>query len=736
MLKQKKIWVGFSRPKALWLFLWACLVLPHVCGFAQTLSGQVLEKSTLEPIVGATVHILGSKKGSVTDSEGKFSLELTKNAKKIVVRFVGFGSDTLEIGQHSHMVVELRETELEGVKIEARRETLYNQPLSTQKIQVMSEAELQKAACCNLAESFETNPSVDIATTDAIMGIRQVQMLGLASVYTQITQENVPYGRGLASGLGLSLVPGTWVEAMQVSKGTSSVANGYESMAGAINFDLRKPFQSDRFFFNLYQNNLSRQEANLHLRQNLNKKLSTVLLLHADKTDLKIDMNHDGFLDMPLSNQFNVLNRWQYNSTKGWIMQAGIKVLTDKRESGQIHGQYKISMLTQRQEAWLKMGRRFSPYRSFGSIFNFQNQMLDNLFGTIKYSGNQQSLYANLIYESIISTSTHIYKTGLSYLQDNFSEQFDSLRFARTERVAGVFWEYKYSPRGNFDLVLGLRGDYHSLFGFMATPRLHVRYAPRLNSTFRLSAGKGYRTSNFLMENMASFVSQRQIFMPKLNPYPFAQEQAWNFGINLIEEWELGSREGSFSAEYYHTLFENQVVADLDRSPTELHFYNLQGLSYSNSYQFDLNQELAPKLSLRLSYRYLDVKTTLSEALREKPLVAKHRFFANLAYSWKSWKIDATANWIGPKRLPSNLGGSDFQPYSPGFYLFNGQISKTWWKEKLDTYLGIENALGFRQKDLIVSPQSPFSPGFDGSLSWGPPMGRVIYLGLRMRLKS
>ncbi len=703
--------------------------------FGQTLSGVVVEKSTQSPIFGASVHVLRTKVGAVTDSEGRFSLKLPKNATHLVVRFVGYGSDTLEIAGKKELKIELGEDELPAISIEAERPSMYSDPTGTQKIQIMAETELQKAACCNLAESFETNPSVDAVVTDAITGLRQIQMLGLASVYTQITQEGVPYGRGLASNMAMTMVPGSWVESIQVSKGTNSVANGYESTAGAINFELRKPFESDKIFFNLYQNNLSRREANLHVRQNVNDKLSTVLLLHADKTDMTLDMNHDHFYDMPLSTQFNVLNRWQYKAGKGWTMQAGLKALKDERESGQIHGNYKVNLKTQRQEIWTKIGKRFTPYSSFGSIVSLQNHQSNNSFGTTAYSGAQRSLHANLIYQSIISTNTHNFKIGASYQADEYRERFDSLDFNRLEQVGGVFGEYKYAPREHFDMILGLRTDYHNLFGLMVTPRFHIRYTPHPNSILRATAGRGYRTANFLAENMAAFVSQRRVFVPTTDRYPFAQENAWNWGINYTQEWELAGKEGSFSLEFYRTVFQNQVVADLDKSATELHFYNLRGLSYSNGVQADLEQQLAKKLHLRLSYRYLDVKTTLAEKLQERPLVAKHRVFANLAYSWRKWKADATANYMGAKRLPANLGGREFEGYSPAFYLVHGQISKTWWQEKLDVYVGVENALGFRQKDLIVAPQSPFSQGFDASISWGPAMGRVFYVGMRFRIK-
>ncbi len=724
------------------IFLLSVLIFICFSGWAQTaIKGRVIDKNTQKAIAGAMVHFLGSKQYTITDEQGVFELSSPRVYSHFVVRFVGLGSDTIAIGDKKAFEIELQDRSLETISIESRRETLFVDEQATQKVLIVQESELEKAACCNLSESFETNPSVDISVSDAMIGIRQVQMLGLASVYTQTTQESMPYGIGLLSGLGLSLIPGTWVESMQVSKGVGSVVNGYQAIAGQINFELRKPTESEHFFFNLYANNQSRLEANLHTRHLISPKVSTIFLAHGDMTQSRFDMNRDGFLDMPQSQQINLLNRWQFILPHGWESQIGAKHIGDGKLSGHADytrsDRYRVEMRTLYHEIWAKIGKKFAskPYKSLAGQYSYRHSELQNQFGLYNYYGNQNTWYFNAIYQSIIGTTTHKFRTGAGFISDHYHEQLDSMFFSRLETVGGAFFEYSYLPDENFSLVAGFRSDYHSLFGAMMTPRLHMRYSPKAGTTLRIAAGKGYRTANFLAENQAVLMSSRRLFLPEASGYPFRQEQAWNIGGNVLQEWELFGRQGTISGEYYYTFFSRQVVADLDKSATEVHISDLRGNSYSHSLQADLTYELLTRLDLRLSYRYLDVQMPLAGRVQQRPLVARHRAFVNLAYAVKSWKIDATLNWIGKKRLPANLGGEGFGTYSPGFLLLHGQISKAWLGGQLDTYLGTENALDVRQKALIVQPERPWTAGFDGSLAWGPAMGRMVYLGLRYRMK-
>ena len=190
---------------------------------------------------------------------------------------------------------------------------------------------------------------------------------------------------------------------------------------------------------------------------------------------------------------------------------------------------------------------------------------------------------------------------------------------------------------------------------------------------------------------------------------------AWNEGVNLTYNFRLKYHDGNIGVDFYRIDFVNQVVADLDKDPQKVYFYNLEGKSYSNSFQSEINYELIKNLDIRLAYRWYDVKTTFSSTLMTKPLIAKNRAFANIAYEFKKWKFDYTVNWVGPKRIPntsSNPLNYQFQSYSPDYFIMNAQVTRTFFKN-LDTYLGVENITGYMQHNLIIGYEQPFGNYFD-----------------------
>lgn len=645
--------------------------------------------------------------------------------------------------------------ELKEVTLKQKQATTRISMLDPMKKELISNRELLKAACCNLSESFETTPSVDVAFTDAVSGYKQVQMLGLAGPYTLITRENIPDTRGLASITGLTFTPGTWIEGMQLSKGTGSVVNGYESVAGQINIEWRKPFEEKEEFFHLngYQNSQGRTEGNAVYRHQFNEHLSTNLLLHGKSQWLKQDGNSDGFLDQPLDKQFVGANRWFWFGPKGIEIQGGVKGAYIENLGGQWNYQkdevrtysspwgYQSDL--RRAEFWAKIGKMFPgrPATSVGLQLSgiYHNQ--DAIYGMTQYLAVQKSFYANLIYQSIIGNTNHVIKGGLSSLIDVYDETLRWVNYARTESVPGAFMEYAYTMSPKFNMIVGIRGDYHNIYGAFATPRLHIRYAPFSKTVLRASLGRAQRTANILAEN-AGYMASGRTFMIRgtagsSKPYGLNPEVAWNTGINLTQKFMLDYRDGAVSIDYYYTHFENQVVVDVE-DPHYVSFYNLNGLSFANSLQAQIDYELLHNLNLRLAYRWYDVKTTYAGVLKEKPLIAAHRAFANIGYETRNnWKLDYTVQWIGSKRLPSlhDHHTNSFLPESasPTFWQMNAQISKSW-NEKIEVYIGGENLTNYMMHDPVMGAEHPYANGFDASMVWGPIMGANYYAGFRLKI--
>lgn len=718
--------------------------------------GQVFEKGEKRkrhPLPGVNLYWLGTSEGTTSDEHGHFGLPRTAKTDMLVISYVGFGADTVQVQEGKDIQIVLSGSVfLEEVEVRHRRKSTEISFVDPIKVQMIGERELMKAACCNLSESFETTPSVDVTFTDAVTGARQIQMLGLASPYIQIARENMPDVRGLSAIYGMAYTAGPWIEGMMLNMGTGSVVNGFEAIAGQINVELRKPENTDRLYLNLYANGMSRLEANANISQPVGKKLHTGLLLHAKNQKQSMDNNGDGFLDNPLNEGIVAINRWKFtgNGVEG---QFGVKGIFFNEASGQ-HGfrlgdevhaghHWGAQVNTRRMEGWFKMGKVFAakPYASIGLQLSGLHHRQDAFFGLRNYDANQSSAYANLIYQSIIGDTGHQFKTGLSFQWDEYDENLAAVSYLRNEWAPGAFFEYTYKHLEKFTAVAGLRTDYHNLFGLFFTPRLHLRYAPDEKTVLRASAGRGQRTASIFAENIGVLASARGIVIHSGDPdkpYGLDAEVAWNYGLNLTRELSVGQRTATLGIDLYHTRFVNQVVVDYDQNPQELHFYNLQGRSYSNSFQAQLDLEPLPRWDVRLAYRFNDVRIDFSDGLLEKPLLSRHRAFLNTAYATPNgWAFDFTLNWQGAKRIPgtaSNPEAYRAPERSPDFLMANAQVSKGW-KEKFELYVGAENLFGFTQKNPIIAADDPFGPYFDSSLVWGPVFGRNIYAGLRYRLQ-
>jgi outer membrane receptor for ferrienterochelin and colicin len=714
---------------------------------AQTVNGRILENDG-DPVPGVSLKWLEDQIGTQTDDDGFFKLPYPAQfPARMVINLIGYRTDTLTYSEikDSLILTIRRNAEMRPVEIVARQRATIISSVETQKVELLTQKEFTKAACCNLSESFETNATVDVSYADAVTGIKEVQMLGLAGIYTQITKGNQPLVRGLGRMMGLNYIPGTWVNSVQVAKGTGSVVNGYESIAGQINVEYLEPFtMKDKWLFNVYGNSLGRTEANVVSKLYSNDKWATAIFLHTSTLQQKIDRNKDGFLDLPKYLQLNLANYWKYDSKKGFEAQFGFQFVDDNVEGGQLQFNPKTDKLTAKSyglgirmsqiELFSKTGYVFKgkKYKSVGLQMMGVWHKQDSYFGIRPYIGEEHNFNANLIYQTKFIKEVHTFKAGASYMYDRFQERVDSNgHFQRTESVPGIFSEITLKKGSRMTIVGGLRLDAHNLYGAFVTPRLHFKYNLTEKLTLRVGGGRGYRVVNLYPENLNLLTSSRKIIRDK----DFRPEIAWNYGLSLTQKTEFWMESGTISLDLYRTDFQNQIVVDMDNDQMHTHVYNLRGVSYANTLQLQWNQSWFTGFETRLAYKFYDVRTDFEVGRLEKALVARHRIFVNLAYEIGRFSFDLTYNLFGPKRLPR----TDMNPehlrlpaYSPAYAIVNAQISykvKDW-----DFYIGGENIGNFRQSNPILSANDPFSPHFDTSFVWGPIVGSIYYVGIRFRI--
>jgi hypothetical protein len=736
------------------------LFIPYILFSQVTFRGMIMDRNNSKAnlgVDGASVHWLNTNVGAVTNAKGWFAISYKTEYKKLVISYLGYKTDTVTIRNLEplhHFITP--QSELEEITIKSKRNAVQKSTFSTVNMFTVNSEELLKAACCNLAESFETNPSIDVSFSDALTGTRQIQMLGLTSPYLLITQENIPSVRGASQVFGMTFTPGTWVESIQISKGAGSVVNGFESISGQINAELVKPFSDNKFFLNTYSSLNGRLELNTHFNQRVSKKWQTGLYIHGNYRGQKFDKNDDNFIDMPLANQINVMNRWQFtDAEKGWVSFINVRFLNDEKQTGEIEfnplidkgtaNNWGSEIDTRRFDTSAKLGYVFPelPFQSIGFQMAYSNHQQDSYFGLNAYDIQHQSVYSNLIFNSIIGDTRNKFKTGLSFTYDKFDELVNTSNFNRNENSLGAFFEYAFDNLDNFSVTGGLRIDTHNLLGIFLTPRLHVRYVPWEKGVFRASVGRGKRSANIFAENQQLFASSRQINIDDVggNIYGLNPEIAWNYGVSYMQKFNLFGKKGDITFDFYQTNFQNQVIVDWE-NPQEIAFYDLDGRSIANSFQVEASYNLAKNFNLRTAYKYFDITTDYRRGNLQKPMQPQNRFFANLSYETeleneKQWRFDATFNIIGKQRLPNtSINPVQYQlPESTDSYqLLNSQITRVF-SNRFELYLGGENLTNVQQKNPILASDDPFGSNFDTTIVYAPIFGRTFYAGLRFKIK-
>lgn len=629
---------------------------------------------------------------------------------------------------------------------------------TAENAEIISSAELMRAACCNLGESFSTNPSVDVNYSDAATGARQIKLLGLSGTYVQMLTENIPNLRGAASAYGLGYIPGPWMQSIQVSKGASSVKNGYESITGQINIEYLKPQAEPSLAVNGYADMFGKAEINASGNLHIGQRWSSGLLIHGENAFAGHDDNNDGFIDLPRVRQFNAMNRWAYMGNK-YVFQAGVRFLAENRRSGSHshakdnaatsmgHEPYIIDIDTRRWEAFTKNAYIFDRDND-GSVALILSGSLhdeDADYGHKLYDVRQDNIYASLMFERKWHDGKHALSTGVSVNYDRFDQQ---LRFENNiatkpsclvekETTPGVYAQYTLSIPSGFMIMAGLRYDRSSVYGSMVTPRVHARYN-LLDGALSLhaSAGRGYRSPHALADNHFYMASARQIIIGS----DLQQETAMNYGGGISGFFSLFNRTLNYNADYYYTRFSHQLLVDLDTDPHAVIIRDSQNnRNRSHALQIEITYPVIDDLSLTVAYRLTDVRVDYGngKGLVTKPLTSRNKGLFSLSWTPNMglWQTDVTLALNGSGRMPTpyvRTDGSLSWPETYGMFpQLNAQITRNF--RHWAIYIGGENLTGFRQKNPIVDAANPWGSNFDATMVYGPIHGPMAYIGFRYR---
>lgn len=733
-----------------------CIMLIMACCplMAQQVGGIVTDYVSGEPLIGVKVIWRGTSIGTTTNKDGHFTLKDSQNATDIVVSYTGYRSDTLRNVSGTNIKVRLVQTSmaLQSVSVHARRKAVYSDFSSLTNNEVTTVEGLRGLACCNLGESFENSATVDVGYSDAVSGSKQIQLLGLTGVYSQILLENTPFLRGLTSPYGLGYVPGQWMESISVSKGVATVKNGCEAITGIINLEYEKPDKGDRFSLNLYENSDLKSEITTKFNHRFNDHLSTGLYLFGTYSGRRFDhIGHDGFADYPLQQQFNVVNRWDYEVGHEFHSQTLVNYIHESRLGGDMRFErsmrgndsiYGFGGTSDRLYFMTKNGFMISNTASFGSQVSGSWFRHDAWYGLSEYKGEEKDVYVNLMVNAEVSGG-HIVDYGASFRYSDMGEELMYKPYATAtvsvfdpeisfvEVVPGVFGQYTFRYGDDFNATFGMRYDYNSHHErHLISPRLHARWHMGDQYVLRLSAGRGFRTSNVIAENIGLLASGRDIVFADTK---LDMEEAWNGGINLNKHFTISEGHSlTVSIDYFHTSFVNQVVVDLDANTGQAIIGNLAGRSWSNVVQADVNIEPFDGFSVSLAGKINSVFCDYHGVRMRKPYTPFWKGLAVFTYHTRfdKWRFDFTTQLNGPQRLPLNKGTLQGEA-SPYIYML-GQITRRF--KQFEVYVGVENITDYVQEIPVIGADNPFSQAFDASVVYAPLMGRLVYVGLRLNV--
>ena len=700
---------------------------------------------------GASVQWINTSDGTITDAEGKFELPLENiSDKRLIVSMMGFYPDTVSAENKRHVFINLRSVSTSEILVEDDNASNFISK-DVVKTEVLSQNEFKRASCCDLSGCFGSNSSVEVAVTDIVTNTKEMQILGLDGSYTQILLDGIPNMSGLTSKYGLNSIPGTLINKINISKGANSVLQGYESISGIINIELKDFNSSEKFLVNGYMNDMLEKHVNTNYTNKWNK-WSTIFSAHTAQESKRMDENNDGFMDAPLVTRYMGYNKWKFeDNNEGIIFDAAAQYVNEKRTGGQkgFNKEEKGSNTVYGQtvdlnsfKVYSKFGKTFKNEEQIKGFFSYDTYEDVSYYGITRYSAKQKSLYANVFYEKELFSSNMI-KGGFSYRHELIDEEINFTHstgksyaglYNKKESIPGIFVEDVFTGLDKKLMIIsGLRLDHHNKYNSVVTPRLLGKYEFSDETILRASFGTGFRTINLFNEYSNLLSSGRDIIIAEeLNP-----EKVVNFGVNLVQYFTIGDAHADLVVDYYKTNFTNKIIPDYNSNSSQVIFENLHGSASSDIFQVETNVKLFNSLEIKNSYKYNIVKHTQNGIEEDAPFIPKHKILSNISYAFdeNKWSANVSMNWFGSQTLPDTKNNPvEYRrpAESDPFAVFNAQINKNW--ESFEFYAGVENVFDYKQSNPIVSAENPFGQYFDTSFIWGPVKGREIYAGFRFRL--
>lgn len=740
-----------------------------------TISGKITAEG--KPLEFANVVLLGTTKGAVTDTMGVYKLS-NLQAGNYLIRLTCIGykkmDKTISIKNEENLTLNfelssnsnaLNEVVITGTMKEVSRS---QSPVS---VEVYTPTYFKKNPTPNVYEALQNVNGVRPQLNCQVCNTGDIHINGLEGPYTMVLIDGMPIVSSLSTVYGLSGIPNSLIERVEIVKGPASSLYGSEAVGGLINIITKKPQNAPMVSADVFGTSWGEYNADLGFKFNVGKKASVLTGINYFNFQNRIDNNNDNFTDMTLQNRISVFQKWNIDRKENRLFSLAARYMYEDRFGGDLNWEkqfrggdsiYGESIYTKR---WELLGNYQLPTKEKLMLsFSYNNHNQNSVYGNIPYIAQQNIAFSQLTWDKKLGRNDFLFGTAIRYTfyDDNTpgtatADTINQQNQPSKIYLPGIFVQDEISITDKQKLLLGFRYDYNSFHGNIFTPRLAYKWTINNKNIFRLNAGTGFRVVNLFTEDHSALTGAREVIIKnELNP-----EQSYNVNLNYIKK--VYGKNGTFvafDASAFYTYFNNRIVGDFDTDPNKIIYDNLSG--YAVSKGVTLNMDFAFNNGLKIIAGGTLMKNALTDNGITEQQILTEKFTGTWAISYKINKanlaVDYTGNVYSPMRLPLLNNLDPRSSNSPWWSIQNIQLTYEGFKN-FQIYGGVKNLLNWtpnkgnpfliaRTNDpfdknvqfdangqALATATNPYGLTFDPTYMYAPNQGARAFFGLRYSFK-
>ncbi|MEJ7557488.1 MAG: TonB-dependent receptor [Pedobacter sp.] len=745
----------------------------QLAGFAQTgsIKGKIISEGSA--VSSLNVAVIGNERITKSDSSGTYAfLNIPVGSYRLQVTGMGYKKmeKTITVTKDEQSILNFDlsnfQTSLDEVVVTGTLKAV-NRLESPVPVEVYTPGYFRMNPTPSIFDALQNVNGVRPQLNCNICNTGDIHINGLEGPYTMILIDGMPIVSSLSTVYGLSGIPNSLVEQIEIVKGPASSLYGSEAVGGLINIITKKPENAPKFSSDFFSTSYLEHNADLGFKFKAGNKATVLTGLNYFNYSNPVDANHDNFTDVTLQNRISVFQKWEIKRREGRKLSLGARYLFEDRWGGEMQWNksfrggdqvYGESIYTRRYEL---IGNYQLPVKEklfFAFSLNKHNQ--DSRYGTTSYLAEQQIGFGQLTWDKTIANHDLLFGAALRYtFYDDNTAATTGLNqaIAKNTWLPGLFVQDEITLSAAHKILLGLRYDYNFVHGNIITPRAAYKWSINENNIFRLNAGTGFRVVNIFTEDHAALTGARSVEIPnKLKP-----EKTYNVNLNYLKKiyTENGNFIGIESSAFY-TYFNNRIIGNFDVDPNKIIYDNLNGYAVSKGFNTSVDVTFNSGLKLILGATYQDVAVVENGVKTQQILTEK--VSGNWAVSYKirplKLSIDYTGNIYSPMRLPLLSATDPRKEYSPVWSVQNIQFTFAGFSQ-FELYGGVKNLLNWtpnkgnafiiaRANDpfdkevkldaggkVIQTPDNPYGLTFDPSYVYGPNQGIRGFFGIRYTIK-